>query len=258
MPTSNISSFRQHLLAKKLLLGTFVKTPSPVITEVLGLTELNAICLDAEHAPFGRVELDACVQTLRAADMPSLVRIAGTAHEKILQALDYGATGIIVPHVRTAEQAKEIARVAHFGEGGRGYAGSTRAAGFTTKSMHDHLTDSRNETTVIAQIEDPEAVDAIDEICKIDGIDCLFIGRIDLTVALNAKSPNDDKVIKAVEKVCRAGRSANKTVGMYVSNINEARHWIEQGTSLFMLASDHNFILNGAASLVEKFKVSDN
>ena len=253
MTDSNTGRFKSRLLSGERLLGTFVKTPSPVITEVLGLTELDAVCLDAEHASFGRVELDSCVQTLRAADMPSLVRVAGNSREQILQALDCGATGIVVPHVTTVRQAAGIVKATHFGEGGRGYAGSTRAAGFTTKPMAAHLADSNRETTVIVQIEDPEAVDAVDEICTVDGIDCLFIGRIDLTVAFNANSPNDDIVIKAIQKVCAAGHGAGKSVGMFVPDISEAGRWVERGASLFLLASDHNFLLDGAAVMVDKF-----
>ncbi len=84
------------MLSRELLVGTFAKTPSAIICEILGLTELDAVCLDAEHAPFGRMELDTCVQALRAADMPALVRVTGTGEGQIMQALDYGATGIVV------------------------------------------------------------------------------------------------------------------------------------------------------------------
>jgi len=253
MTDSNTGRFKSRLLSGERLLGTFVKTPSPVIAEVLGLTELDVVCLDAEHAPFGRMALDSCVQVLRAADMPSLVRVAGNSREQILQALDSGATGIIVPHVTTARQAAAIVKAAHFGEGGRGYAGSTRAAGFTTKPMSAHLADSQEQTTVIVQIEDREALDAADDISTVEGIDCLFIGRIDLTVAFNANSPNDEVVLEAVAKICDAGRGAGIPVGMFIPDINETGRWMVRGASLFLLASDHNFLLDGAAVMVDKF-----
>ncbi len=248
------ASFRERLLAKETLIGTFVKTPAPIICEVLGLTELDAVCLDAEHAPFGRLELDSAVQALRAAHMPALIRVAANAPEYILQALDCGAAGVVVPHVNTPEQAAAAVKSAGFGEGGRGYAGSPRAAGYSTKPMAQHLAESKAETTVIVQIEEPAAVQAIDEICAVDGIDCLFIGRIDLTVALKAHSPNDAAVISAVEKVCRAGRDFGKPIGMFVPDSNEAKHWIDQGASLFLLGSDHAFVLQGAAALISSVK----
>lgn len=248
------ANFRQRLLAREKLIGTFLKTPSPIVCEVLGLTPLDAVCVDAEHAPFDRLTLDSCIHTLRAAAMPSLVRIPSAAPDQILNALDCGATGIVVPHVTSAAQAEAIAKAARFGAGGRGYAGSTRAANYTIKAMAQHKEDSANETTVIAQIEDIEAVDAIAEIATVEGVDCLFVGRIDLTVAYGADSPADVRVIAAVEKICRAGSEAGKTVGMFVAKVDEVKGWQQQGASLFLLTSDHGFILSGARDLVARFR----
>lgn len=254
MTASAHANFRQRLLAKEKLIGTFLKTPSPIICEVLGLTPLDAVCIDAEHAPFDRLVLDSCIQALRAAGMPSLVRVPSAAPEQILNALDCGATGIVVPHVTSAKQAEGIAKAARFGPGGRGYAGSTRAAVYTTKPMAEHKADSEKETTVIAFVEDIEAVDAIAEIAAVEGIDCLFVGRIDLTVAYGAESPNDPRVVAAVEKICQLGSKAGKTVGMFVANVDEVSVWQEQGANLFLLTSDHGFILSGARELVARFR----
>ena len=245
--------FRDRLRSGAALIGTFVKTPSPIVCEVLASTSLDAVCLDAEHAPFGRKDLDSCIHALRAAGMPCLVRLQNGSPEAILNALDCGATGVVIPHVISAGQAESIAQAAHYGRGGRGYAGSSRAAGYTGKPMAEHLRDSAAQTTVIAQIEDIEAVEAVDEIAAVEGIDCLFVGRIDLTVAFGADSPNAPRVLEAVEKVCRAGRESGKAVGMFVSDVSEAGKWMEQGASLFLLESDHAFLINGAKLLREKF-----
>jgi len=253
-PKTTPLTFRQRLLNREPLIGTFLKTPSPIVCEVLGLSPLDVVCLDAEHAPFGRLELDSCIFALRAAEMPSLVRVPSTAPAEVLNALDCGATGVVIPHVCSAAQAEAVAKTARFGRGGRGYAGSTRAAGYTTKPMAAHKADSAAHTAVIAQIEDVEALSAIDEIAAVDGIDCLFVGRIDLTVALGAESPNDPAVVDAVEKICAAGRDAGKTVGMFVPKVEEAAVWQEQGASLFLLASDHSFLLQGARELVTAFR----
>jgi 2-keto-3-deoxy-L-rhamnonate aldolase RhmA len=246
-------NFRTRLLAREALVGTFVKTPAPIVCEVLGASELDAVCIDAEHAPFGRLETDACIHALRMQNMPALVRLQNDGHEQILNALDCGATGIVVPHVTSAEQAEAIAKAAHYGRGGRGYAGSSRAASYTGKKMAEHLSDSAAQTTVIAQIEDIEALEVVEDIAEVSGIDCLFIGRIDLTVAYGAESPNDPRVLAAVEKVCRVGRQAGKAVGMFVSDVSEAGKWMEEGASLFLLESDHAFLIKGARTLRQRF-----
>lgn len=246
--------FRKQLASMQPLVGTFIKTPSYIVTEVLSQSDLDVVCLDCEHAPFGRLELDQCIQTLRAGAMPTLVRIPTHAPEHILNALDCGATGIVVPHVTSAEEAAAIVKASHFGAGGRGYAGSTRAAGYTTKTMADHLSASRKATTVVVQIEDLEALENLDSIAAVEGVDCLFVGRIDLTVALGAQSPAAPEVIAAVERICRAGADAGRPVGMFVSNLEEVPAWQSLGASLFLLSSDHGFLFSGANSLANSFR----
>lgn len=247
-------SFRERVRSGELLVGTWIKTPSPMVCEVLGLTPLDLLCLDAEHSPFDRGDIDACLAATRAAQMPTLVRLPSAADEHVLNALDCGATGVVIPHVTSAKMAASVAKAAHFGAGGRGYAGSTRAAGYTSKPMAKHLADSGAESTVIVQIEDLEALEAIEEIAAVDSVDCLFIGRIDLTVAMGAESPADEGVVAAVQRICDAGRRAGRAVGMFVGDVDEVPRWIEAGASLFLLASDHGFMLQGAKQLAEKVK----
>ena len=125
---SRIEAFRARLRAGEPMMGTFLKTPSPIVCEVLGLAPLDCVCVDAEHAPFGRLELDGCLAALRAADMPSLVRVQTGSPGEMLGALDSGATGLVLPHVVSGVQALQVVRAAHYGPAGRGYAGSSRAA----------------------------------------------------------------------------------------------------------------------------------
>lgn len=248
-----MSVFRKRLLAGEPLIGAWVKTPSYIVSEVLGLTDLDCLCLDAEHAPFDRSALDSSIAALRAAKMASLVRIPITSPEYVLNSLDCGANGIVAPHVKSVGDAKALAKMCRYGAGGRGYAGSTRAAGYSTMSMADNLRCGIEDTAVIAQIEDLEALDAIDEIAAVDGIDCLFIGRIDLTVALGASSPTDQAVVSAVEAICTAARKASRPVGMFVGDLNEIPKWRAAGASLFILKSDHAFLIEGANALRRSF-----
>ena len=245
--------FASRLLQGEKLIGTYMKTPAPIIAEVLALSPLDVVCLDAEHAPFDRTSLDACVHAFRSAAKPVLIRLEANEPTNIMQALDYGATGVIAAHISSAQAAHELVQGAHFGSGGRGYAGSTRAAGYNTKPLAQHLTDSEQETTVIAQIEDMEGVANIDEIAKVAGVDCLFIGRVDLTVDAGCTSFYAPEVIEAVTKVCDSGRVHNKIVGMFLPDIKELEQWSELGVSLFLMASDHGFIHKGAASLYKNF-----
>ncbi len=87
-------TFRQSLRDSTPMMGTFMKTPSPIIAEVLGLSELDVVALDTEHAPFGRLDTDLCIAVFRAANMPCLVRVGDDSATQLRNALDSGATGV--------------------------------------------------------------------------------------------------------------------------------------------------------------------
>jgi 2-keto-3-deoxy-L-rhamnonate aldolase RhmA len=243
-----MSSLKARIAAGEPLFGTFLKTPSPVIVEVLAHCGLDLICIDAEHAPFDRLTIDACLMAARGARVPVLVRTMSAAPEHVLNALDCGADGVLLPHIRNAQEAAEAAKAAHYGCGGRGYAGSSRAGGYGTRSMAEHLQASAAGTVVIAQIEDVEALSDIDAIAEVAGIDMLFIGRMDLTVALGASSADAPEVIAAVEKICDAGRAASRPVGMFVPRNLDVPRWRAAGATLFLQGSDHSFMRAGAVA----------
>lgn len=228
------------------MVGTFLKTPSPAICEVLGRTDTDIVCIDAEHAPFDRRDISACILALKSVNIPSIVRIPAMRAEHILTALDLCADGIIAPHISSKQDAEFIVNKSKYGSG-RGYAGGTRAAG--NKSMPQHVQTSNDTTIVIAQIEDIEALDNLDAILSVDDIDCYFIGRSDLTISMGLTDTNHPKVIAAVEDICRRAQAAGRTTGMFTPRIEEIPHWRSLGSSLFLLGSDHGHLKNG----VDKF-----
>lgn len=254
MSTDSLTPFKANLKSFAPLMGTFLKTPAQLVCEILGRSPLDMICIDSEHAPFGPAEIDACLIALRAAAKPTLVRVASSDPRLILSALDSGATGIVVPHVTSATQAAAIVKASHYGPGGRGYAGSTRAADYSGKTMAEHLQDSASTTTVIVQIEDVEALDAVEDIARVEGVDGLFVGRMDLTVAMGASSPHDTKVTDAVKRICHQGRKNGCAVGMFTPTVEETAVWMKEGASFFLLASDHAFLMSGAQALMDGFQ----
>lgn len=247
--------FRERLRRGDRLLGTFVKTPHPAVIEVLSHAPLDCLCIDAEHAPFDRKDLDMAILAARAQGMPALVRPASAKPTDILSVLDLGATGVILPHIITPAGARSASAACRYGPGGRGYAGSPRSAGYGTRSMAQIISQANAEVTVVAQIEDAEALACIDEIAAEDGIDALFIGRMDLTVSLGATAPGDPVVIEAVQRICSAARRHGRRVGMFTPTIDEAREWFGSGATLFLLGSDQQWLLQEARSMRQAFDV---
>ena len=243
-------SFREKLRAGDLLAGTWIKTPHPHVVEVLSFSSLDCLVLDAEHAPFDRAALDLCILAARAGGKTVLVRPQSASHEQILNALDCGSDGVILPHIRSAEEAEDAVKACHYVSGGRGFAGSSRAAAYTTKGMAKHRADAKG-VTIIAQIEDVEGVDNIEAIAAVEGIDALFIGRADLTISYAAETPEDAIIVNAVDRIVAAGKAAGRTTGMFLGRVGDVPMWRGKGASLFILGSDQDFLLHGAAKLAE-------
>lgn len=243
-----IASFRQRLLLRVPLAGTFLKTPALQLIEVLSQSDLDFVCLDAEHAPFDRSAIDACCAMGRALDFPVLVRVGDGSAREILQALDCGAVGIVVPHVDSATKAAEVARAARFGRGGRGFAGSTRWAGYATQSMSDLMARSQAETVVMAQIEEPEGVDICEAIAATDGIDALFVGPADLSVAYGHENQTSNDLVHALEQVGRAADAAGKAYVSWVANAQKAQEWAQYGMSCFFISSEHAWMRAAATA----------
>lgn len=241
---------KERIASGEVLVGTFLKTPSPILVEVLATCGLDLVCLDAEHAPFDRGDIDQCVLAARAAGFSVIVRTPTASAEHILNALDCGADGVLLPHIRSAAEAAAAVQAATYLPGGRGYAGSSRSARYGLAAMPEHRAAARERTVVIAQIEDVEALEDVEAIAAVPGLDALFVGRIDLTVALDALSPDAPEVLAAVDRIIAAGQAAGRPVGMFVPRNEDVPGWEAKGATLFLQGSDHGFMRAGAAALL--------
>jgi 2-keto-3-deoxy-L-rhamnonate aldolase RhmA len=240
------SSFRQRMLAGDKLVGTFLKTPTSHATEILGDLGYDFVVIDQEHAPFDRTTTDIALMAARAQGTPALVRVPGP--DAVLSVLDCGATGVLVPHVKSAAYAREVAEMCRYRGGSRGYATSTRAGRYTGVPMWRHIADSDASTVFVAQIEDPVALDEVDAIAAVEGVDGLFIGRGDLTAAFGDQTKDPPAVRKAVERISEAARNAGKSISVYVGNAAEAAWLNSLGANVFVLSSDQGFLRHAAAA----------
>lgn len=244
-------TFKSRMMSGERLSGTFIRMPDLSLLEVIAQTDLDFVVLDAEHAPFGRAERDRCLAMAMALDLPALVRVPG--QDEILSALDDGALGVVVPHVDSAEKAQAVARAAHFGKGGRGYAGSTRWAGMTTRPMGEVL-DRDAGTIVIAQIEEPEGVDAVDAIAATDGIDGLFAGPADLSVSYGERKVGSEVLTAALTAIGAATARHAKAYVSWIPDAGLAEDWARHGITTFVVGSDQSWIRSGAAATAARVR----
>lgn len=231
-------TFREKLLAGEPLFSSFIKTPAFQVMEIAGAAGLDAVVLDAEHAPFDAGALDVSLLACRAAGVAGLVRVGDSQPSTILQALDLGANGLVLPHICSAAQATERVAATRYRQGTRGFSNSPRAGDYGGLSLVDHIDWHDHQTAVICQIEDASAIEQLEEIVAVEGVDCLFVGRADLCVSMGTFDVQHEAVERAVIRTLNVARAAGKAAGLFISDVASARHYAAEGATFFIVGSD--------------------
>ena len=257
-PRPHPSLFRRRFLAGEILLGSFIKTPTSHNCEILGLSGFDFVVIDEEHAPIDRVSTDQALLGARAGGTAGIVRVAEASPARMLAVLDDGATGVLIPHVSSPEKAREVVAACRYRGGKRGFSNSPRAGDYGGIGMWPHVDKQDAEVTVIGMIEDPEALDCLDLILATDGLDGVFIGRGDLTVALGAKAIDAPEVMEAAAKIATAARKSGKPVCMMVASAAEAQAFRSIGASAFIVSSDQGLMRQAAVKLTHDFAALKN
>jgi 2-keto-3-deoxy-L-rhamnonate aldolase RhmA len=239
-------SFRDRFLRREVLFGTFLKIPATMPAEIFGAIGFDFVVVDEEHAPFNRETTDRIVLACRAAGLAAVVRVQSADPAGILSVLDCGADGVLVPHVRDAGSARDIVAAGRYGRGRRGFAPTTRAGHFGGVGQFEHMQAEDKRVTIIAMIEDPEAIDNIDDILAVEGLDGVFIGRGDLAAAFADDADSAGRVRLATERVQAAAARAGRTVAILPSTPDDAAAQAGLGSTAFILSSDQGFLRSAA------------
>ena len=236
------------------VLGLFIRIPAVQTIEIHADSGLDFVVLDAEHAAFGTSALDHCILAGRSIGLPVLVRLRDPRPEAILQVLDMGAAGIILPHVDSTITARVALEACKYDKGSRGFSGQTRAAAYGAIPATEYRRASDDSIIVIAQIEDEEGYANVAELAALHDLDALFVGRADLAVSLGADSIDDDSVVAATSKILAAGKKTGMTTGIFLPTNSDLAHFQEQGASLFTISTDQSLLKDSAAQMSAEFR----
>lgn len=232
--------------------GTFIKTPHPVVAEILGEAGLDFGLVDAEHAPFDRASVDLMIMGGRAGGLPLLVRTPDASPAFIMAVLDMGAEGVVVPRVDSAADARAIVQSARFSGGKRGLSNSPRYASYGRLSPAEAARQG-DGATVMCQIESRGGLEEVDAIAATPGVDGLFIGRADLAQALGADSILSPDVSRACSHIVEAATRHGKLAAIFLPNIGEREQFAAMGVSWFVIGSDQSLLkASGTALLAGK------
>jgi 2-keto-3-deoxy-L-rhamnonate aldolase RhmA len=225
----------------------FLFTTSPLAAEVVGRSGMDWVLIDLEHGSADESDLITQTMAIAGTGATPLVRVETGERIRIGRALDRGARGVMVPQVRSADEARTVVRRMRTQPAGeRGIALFNRGMGYGERG-HAGAASIHEELLTIVQIESNEAVGDADDIARVDGVDVLFVGPADLSHALgipgDIEHPDFDA---AIARVGRAAAGAGKAAGVLVWNPEDVGRYITQGFTFFALASELN-ILDRAA-----------
>jgi 2-dehydro-3-deoxyglucarate aldolase/4-hydroxy-2-oxoheptanedioate aldolase len=225
-----------------LSLGTWISTGNPLITELAAESGFDWLLLDLEHGATTQADVLPQLQSLARSKTLGIVRVGALHPEQIGQILDWGAHGIMLPHVTSAEKAESLVQASyHPPRGHRGLAKTVRATRFGLGSHSDCLS-----PLLIAQIESPEAVENAESIASVPGIDVLFVGPADLQhnlqISRHPATPKTASYNSCLTHVCSAAASNGKAAGILLREHAEIPYYRELGFSFIAVESDFGIL----------------
>lgn len=224
------------------------------LTEMIGRMGIDCVWIDMEHRDFGYQEAAQMCLAARAADMDSLVRIRKDSYADYFRPLEDGATGVMVPHIKTraeAEFAVYNTRYAPIGRRGMDGVGADTFYGLGNTD----LAAANRETFVMVQLEDREGIDNLEDIVSMDGLDAFLVGPGDLSQSYGKAGQFEcQEVLDAMLKVADACRRHGKWWGAPGLNPARTRWMIENGAQFVALGSDYHLLLNGFKGIRDDFQ----
>ncbi|MDB6094496.1 MAG: hypothetical protein JWM32_2058 [Verrucomicrobia bacterium] len=239
-------TFRSRVLNREWIVGTWLNLGSPVTAELAGLAGFDWVLLDHEHGPGGEDTMLHQLQAVSATPTVPIVRIAANELPRFKRALDMGAHGIMAPFVSSAAEAQATVQAMRYPPRGlRGVAKSHRASSFGA-DFETYYQTAHECLLNIVQIETAAAVENIEGIAAIDGVDVLFVGPTDLSYALGIRDQlGHPTFLAATQRVVAAARQHGKAAGILVHDpalVEKCRGW---GFTFVALGSDGGAVRGG-------------
>lgn len=250
-----VNELKRKLADGQLVVGSFIYIPSAKLTEIIGLIGFDYVVIDMEHGP---VDIGLAEDMVRAAEWAGttpIIRVTHNSPHLILRALDVGALGLHVPEINDAEDARAMVASMKYGpEGRRGLAG-VRASQYGLKgSLAEYTAAANRETLAIAHIENVRAVENLDDLLAVDGIDVYYLGPADLSNSLGIPGQaRDPRVVAMVEETIKRIVSAGKVAGCIAADRETARRYIDLGV-LYLATHAIKLMVDGSRNFIEEVR----
>lgn len=249
-------SLKKRINDGEIVFGTFYKTNSPMVIELIGYAGFDFIVVDCEHSNIGYESMENIIRTGEGIGLPTIVRVPCASEEHIFHALDSGAAGVQLPNMTSVDEMKKsIKSTKYYPQGTRGLSRNQRAAkfGFWTEEI-PYVEYANNNTIVSVHIENIEMVEHIEEICQIPQIDVVFVGPADLSQSMGIPGHSSDpRVVEAAKKVFETAKKYQKAGGIFVGNAAGMEKYIALGATYIVYGSDTTLFSNALKAAVTAF-----
>lgn len=242
--TLPIVRFRQQLAAGRVCLGASISFSDPLVTDALG-DSVDFFWIDLEHCTMSPGALNGHFLAARGRNVPALVRVTGSSTPFIKPVLDAGADGIIVPQVRSVEEVKQVVSDCRYPPVGRRGYGPRVPSNYGRDGGSDYIQRANANVFVSVQIENTEALAAIDEIVRIPGLDSVVIGPWDLSASMGMLGDvQHPRVVAAIETIIARARAANLFVGAGMGpDADYAAVMAKRGVQWLQVGGDYSYMI---------------
>lgn len=253
------NSLRTRLLNGTPVIGTMIQEiTSPFIVHAFANAGFDFVYVDMEHGRFNLETAAALIQTIRLTEMVPLVRVPDNQYPLIARVLDAGAQGVMIPRVETPEQAERAVQAVRYPPiGQRGLAVARGHNDYKRQDPIAFAEEANRENLVIVQIESKAAVECVEEIVSVPGVDIALVGPGDLSQSLGISMKMEHpEIVAAVEKVVSACKKHKVITGLHVGDLKALRYWSQNGILLLSGSSDLDILIDGSIQLGKSYRES--
>ena len=252
----NKSALKDKLNNLELTLGSWLTIPHQAVIEILGTAGFEWLVIDMEHSPISIETAMNLIGHIQGNGMQALVRVSKNEEVIIKQVLDAGADGVIVPMIKNKDEANQAVDFVKYPPLGKRGVGLNRAQKYGT-AFDTYQKWVKNEAVIIAQIEHIEAVNNLDEILGVEGIDGIIVGPYDLSASMGYPGEYDRAdVVEALERIDVVTKALNKPLGFHVIDSDHSKtvEKIKKGYSFLAFSLDFFFLGDKARSEMKLLK----
>ena len=247
--------FKNALAAGATQIGLWLGLADAYAAELCATTDFDWLVIDGEHAPNDLQSTLAALQAVAPYPVHPVVRISHGDPNLIKKVLELGAQSLLVPMVEDAAQARDLVRAMHYPPAGVRGVGSGLARSSRWNCYGSYLNDANEQVCLLVQVETVSALEQLDEIASVDGVDGVFIGPADLAASMGCIGDSTHpEVVAAIDAAIATIVHAGKPAGILCTDESLARHYIEQGVRFAAVGVDTSLLASAARTLASKFK----